>query len=131
MPAMENLTEQNEYLLGLMAMTVFADKQVLSEEIKAFVRVGIYLKEAWLLPEEMDEPSLIKWYEANKIRLRSKLAGDRFAPWLNSCLSSLDPIPNKTPILVAMTDIAKADEDLHVSEIALVRLAARHWKMAA
>ncbi len=114
-------------LLGLLAMTIFADKKVLSEEIKAFVGSVKYLQSMQVVVASVSEADIIMWYELNKDELKTKVTGKGFEIWLRDCLGNLSTVKNKPAILIAMGDIANADEEVHVSEVALVALVAKHW----
>lgn len=122
-------TKTTDSLLGLLVMTIFADKHVYATEIFAFVKVAQTLQDKGLIPKEMSEAKLLLWYEMHKERLYEKVATHDLESWLQDCLNDLDHLDEKADILAAMTNIAKSDDELHISEVALHVLAAKIWKI--
>ena len=125
------LENKSNSLMGLLAMTMFADKKVLSQEIKAFVGGVKHLQSAHVLDTSLSEAEIIMWYELNKAELKAKVTGVGFEEWLYNRLKHFEPIDDKQAILSTMRDIADADQEVHISEKALVVLVANHWNMAA
>ena len=125
------LENKSNSLMGLLAMTMFADKKVLSQEIRAFVNSVKYLQCTGVLDDSMSEADIIMWYELNKDELKTKVTGKGFEVWLQNCLADLSPLTNKSAVLIAMGDIANSDDEIHVSEMALVALVAKRWNVAA
>ncbi len=120
---------KNTALLELLAMAIFADKRVYSEEIKTFVRVSQQLYKRMYLDETVTGAAILNWYEDNKDRLMSKVSGD-FKAWFQDIIPEFDTTSFKDEILKAIRDISLADNDDHVSEKALTVLLARRWGMS-
>lgn len=114
-------------VLELLAMTMFADKQVLASEIKAFVKVVLRFQEQNILSTEFTEATAIKWYEVNKGKLSHIVANHEFENWMDEKISSLEDFPDKHQLLLAMDEIAIADGEKHISEQALEVLTTNKW----
>ena len=125
------LENKSDSLIGLLAMTMFADKKVLSQEIKAFVYGVKHLQSTHVLKTNLSEAEIIMWYELNKAELKSKVTGIGFEEWLYNRLKHFEPIDDKQAILSTMRDIADSDDAVHISEKAFLVLVANHWNMAA
>lgn len=122
-------TEELNDLLSLLAVTIIADKRVLSEEIDRFISASNGLYIARVIEPRLTEAKLLAWYEAHKDDLKQRLNGPDFEKWLYGCLNRLNHIRDKQAILDVMADIAVSDGELHVSERALMALTARHWNV--
>ncbi len=114
-------------IFTLLALTVFADKRVFSEEVETFVRVAKNLQPELGIEPKLSEPRLLLWFENNRDTINAFLHAPNFESQLKALLGRLAVLPDKRPILKAMVVIAKADKDLHVSEKALIALARRAW----
>jgi len=114
-------------VLELLAMTMFADKRVLSEEIKVFVASVQTFQTENILPSTLSEAEIIHWYEDHKTRLIDIAKHSAFEDWINQKIDDLAAFPDKHRLLQAMDDIARADGNVHFSEQALVILATRKW----
>ena len=67
----------------------------------------------------------------NKDAVEANLKGPYFKNWLYSLLDQISKLNGKDQILEVMNKIARADDNVHVSERALIRLAERYWDKAA
>ncbi len=123
------ISTQLHDLLSLFAMTVFADKRVYAQEIETFLSVAARLQEAQIIEPGLSEAKLLAWYEMNKDKILATISTPDFEEWFCQCLKSLDHIKNKSLILKIMADIAKSDDEFHVSEKALIVLTAREWNV--
>ena len=111
-------------LLSLLAATILADKRIFSEEIRAFGQAANQL--AWIKQNHpgMSEARLLEWYEFNKDALDQKIHSPYFKTWFYDCLDRLAGIEDKNSILNAISLISHSDGEVHVSERALMALAA-------
>ena len=98
-----------------------ADQKVLAEEVFAFVRA------AMAIDSSLSEARLHAWFSNNRPRLRSRLNHPDFSNWLLHCLDSVEVDHKPERVLKHLAEIAAADQNVHVSEKALIVLAARHW----
>ncbi len=120
-------TPQDHAILSLLALTMFADKQVLATEIKAFSEAVIRMSETDILHPGYTETRAILWYENNKDDLKDHLDPQNFEDCIGELLTTLDGMQNKSELLKEMVAIANSDHDEHVSERALAVIAARRW----
>ena len=114
----------NQAILELLAMTIFADKKIHSDEIRAFVDAVRTLEAKAILSGVASEASTILWYEQNKERLMDQLRLPNFEIWLEATLDHFRGLSHRQDILDAIDAIAQADGELHASERALHRLVA-------
>ena len=108
-------------VLDLLGLAVVADERVFAEEVFAFVDVGLALNTG------LSEARLHEWFSENRLSLRARLNDRDFAQWLPNCLDKVADHYEPITILNHLRDIAASDQDIHVSETALIVLAARHW----
>ena len=116
-------------VVDILAMTIFADKQVLSEEISSFVATILWLQNENIIDSNFSEARLILWYEINKNEFIAALQNHSFEKWLEPRLKELSDFPHKAHVFEAMLSIARADNEEHISEQALAVLIARSWGM--
>jgi len=121
---------QDQSICELLAMVIFADKQVYASEIKAFIAAVLELQKQGVLKTDLTETRALLWYETHKSDLMETMVTPDFEVWLQNKLGSLSSLKEKEKILRAMELISRSDDDEHVSEQALRVLAKKHWKMA-
>lgn len=117
----------SQSVLELLAMTMFADKQVLAVEIKAFVNVVLRLQREHVITTDLTEADIIKWYETRKDDLAYVIQNHVFEAWIDDKVEALQDFPDKHLLLRAMDEIANADGEKHVSEAALEVLTTQKW----
>jgi len=116
---------KDQSILELLAMTIFADKQIFAAEIRAFTKSVLLLQEQGVIETQMSEANVILWYETHKDELQSLLQTERFENWMDAKIIALQTLSNKVMVLEAIEYIAKSDEEEHISEKALRVLASR------
>ena len=116
-------------ILSLLAASIFADKRILSSELDAFVEAGQNLDAAAMRGADLSEAALRVWYEQHNPGIRAKMATPYFKDWFYELLARLSDLPGKRKILEAMLFISRADGQVHVSERALITLAAQYWQV--
>jgi len=121
------ISEKLHDLLSLFVATIFADKRVFASEIETFLSVGKRLNALQGTKETLSEAKLLAWFDMHKDSIRKTVTTGQFEPWLFGCLGRLKHTKDKEPILDIMKDIARSDNDFHVSEKALVVLTANYW----
>jgi len=121
------ITDELNDLLSLLAATIFADKRVFAEEIETFIGVANRLQKSCKIDPPLSEGDLLDWFEANKNQIKANITAPEFETWLKNCLVRLDHISDKPVVLKIMTDIAKSDNEFHISEKALIVLTSRYW----
>jgi len=114
-------------ILSLIAATIFADKRIYVSEVETFMTSTSKLQVARHLDPKLSEARLLAWYEMNKDNIREKITTPYFKDWYYDLLERLKDVPGKTSILDVMRKISKADNEVHVSERALITLAERYW----
>ncbi len=117
----------SQSVLELLAMTMFADKQVLAVEIQAFVRVVLRFQRDHVICTELTEAEIIRWYEERKEDLAKVVENHVFESWIDSKIEALRDFPDKHLLLRGMDEIAHADGEKHVSEQALEVLTTQKW----
>jgi len=116
-------------LLNLLATTIFADKRILAKEIETFLKAADDIGQIYKTDETVSEAKLLSWFDSNVDNIRSKLQTPDFESWFYGCLNRLEGLYDKRALMAIMVDIAKADDDFHISEKALIVLTANHWKL--
>ena len=114
-------------ILTLLALEVIADKRVLTDEVDTFVDTARHLQEIMNIDPVLSDETLFAWLESNYQNLQNIVSGSDFDRKLQDLFSRLEALPNKAAVLKGMARISIADGEVHVSEQALIILAARHW----
>ncbi len=112
---------QVDAVLNVIALSIFADKRVLSEEISAFVESADLLQSKLHSDILISETKLLLWFELNRTELQSKmqLGSSAFQHWFEDLLLELPAMSNKRFITDIVGRISNADGELHISEKAL------------
>lgn len=123
-------SEMHDILLVL-AVGVFADKKVHASEIQVFMRS---VSRVPLLKEDralLSEAKVLSWFEVNKDDIRKKFAGPRseFDSWFVPILQRVGKHADKDALLHLLNMIFLADHEMHNSELALMTLIRRVWKL--
>lgn len=116
-------------LLTLLALTILADKRVFSQEVEAFLEAARTLQADLDMEANLTNASLLAWFENNRDSLKLTLTHPEFENRVNALFMRVSILPNKQPILERMLSIAASDDEIHVSEQALIILAAKHWNV--
>jgi len=124
---------QLEAVLSIMALSIFADKRVLSTEITAFVDAADKVKQNVTTDLPITEAKMLLWFELNRERIRDnmQLGSAEFSAWFSSLLRDLSGLQNKKFISEIVRSIAHADGELHISEQALAIMIDRKFKRSA
>lgn len=119
-------------VLTLIALSIFADKRVLSTEITAFVKSADIIQKNVKSPIPITETKLLMWFELNRgdIQEKMRLSSPRFKQWFDQVVSELPILRDKSFISKIVGDIAKADGELHISEKALSVMLERRFDRA-
>lgn len=116
-------------VLNLIAATILADKRVYASEVDVFIKQSSRLKLIRRLDPKISEAKLLSWYELNKDSINDRLSTPYFKDWFYATLDQIAELPDKQTILDVMRKVSAADDDIHVSERALITLAERYWKL--
>ena len=117
--------------LNLVAATILADKRVFACEVEVFIQEASKLELVRRLDPAMSETKLLNWYEFYKEAIQANLNTPYFKDWYYSLLEDVSSLQDKETLLEVMKKISAADDEVHVSEQALIKLAERYWGMAA
>jgi len=114
-------------VLKVIALSIFADKRVLSEEITAFVESADLIQSKVNSDITISETKLLMWFELNRAELQNKmtLGPAGFKHWFENLLSELPVLSDKSFITDIIGRIANADQEFHISEKALGVMLAR------
>lgn len=122
-------SEKDLAVLNLLTLTILADKVVRQAEIKSFVETSLALGKKIKFEEEISGARLLTWFDSNHNRIWNRMNGNDFQKWFLACLDTLRDIEGKEHILNSMTKIAHSDDEIHVGEVALINITARHWNL--
>lgn len=117
-------------VLTVIALSVFADKRVLSTEITAFVKSADVIQKKVQSDIPVTEAKLLLWFELNRMEIRDKmsLGPVGFKRWFETLMTELVSISDKTFISDLVRLISHADGELHVSERALAVMLENKFK---
>ena len=118
---------QIDDILTLLALTIIADKKVIDQEVDTFLQIPPQITNDLGLDNSISQSKLLAWIYANQARVKTMLSSPEFDDILIGIFKRTQAVPNKQAILNKMTKIAAADNEIHVSEQALIILAARYW----
>jgi len=122
-----------EATLTIIALSIFADKRVLSTEITAFVKSADIIRRFVTSDLKITEAKLLLWFETNRVDINAKmqLRGDEFERWLDALLLDCASVSDKRFISNIIEHISKADGEVHIAEKALSVMLDRKFKMSA
>lgn len=123
-------TKQVDAALTLIALSIFADKRILSTEISAFIESADVIQANLNSDIPITEAKLLVWFEMNRGNIKEKMeiSGKRFRTWLDQLLDEVDTLPDKRFIVELIESIARSDGEYHVSEVALAVIIDRKFK---
>jgi len=121
---------QVEALLTITALSIFADKRVLSSEITAFIKSAKDIDGKIQSRIPITEAKLLIWFEMNRIRLSDKirLGPAGFKHWFEMVLADLAEFTDIDFLMDLIKRISLADGELHISEKALFVLVEGKFK---
>lgn len=125
------ISDELHDVLSLLAATIFADKRVFAKEVETFLKAADEIGQLRKVKENISEAKLLSWFDSNVDIIRQRLQTSEFGPWFYGCLDRLDGLENKQALVNMMTQIAKADDEFHISEQALIVLTSNHWNLTA
>ena len=110
-----------EALLRIIALSIFADKRVLSDEITTFVESADLIQSHVNSDIVISETKLLLWFELNRDELQDKmtLGPVGFKRWFEDTIAELPVLSDKRFITDIIGEISKADNEFHISEKAL------------
>lgn len=123
------VSEDLHDILSVIAVMIFADKRVFAKEIETFLKMSEKVQQLHKVDDRLSEAKLLSWFDANSAIIRDKIQTPRFESWFYGCLDRLSGIYDKGAIIDIMGEIAKSDDDFHISEQALIILTANRWNV--
>jgi hypothetical protein len=113
----------------VIAVTIFADKRVFAKEIETFLKMSEKVQRLRNSDDSLSEAKLLSWFDSNSAIIRDKIQTPKFESWFYGCLDRLNGLYDMQAIIDIMSEIAKSDDDFHISEQALIVLTANHWNV--
>ena len=116
-------------ILMVLLIGVYADKKIVSSEIKVFIRSVSRLNLSDRDLPKISEAKALAWFEMNKNHVREMFNSPRskFERWFLPILKRVEKHGNKTTLFQILDMIFKADNEVHISEKALAVLIKRVW----
>jgi len=118
-------------LLCLFAAMVMADKRVYAAEVKAFSSLT---QDFFVITDNGPVPSAVRlsmWFDMNRENIRAKLTQDNFENWFETLMLRVTKIYSAKAVVGVMQKIAVSDNEVHISERALLVLVDKYWPKAA
>jgi len=125
-------SEMND-IMTVLAVGIFADKKIHSSEIKVFIKSVSSIKLSHQNIPKISEAKALTWFEMNKDLVREKFEGPRpeFDKWLIPILERVGEHADKDAFRRLLNEIFMADNEVHISEAALMVLVERVWGLTA
>lgn len=116
-------------ILTVLAVGIFADKKVFASEIQVFTRSVSRVELTNLEIPMISGAQALMWFELNKDNIREKFDGPRadFDNWLIPILERVAEHADTMALLKLLNQISLADDELHISEKALMVLVKKIW----
>ncbi|MEP3654059.1 MAG: hypothetical protein ABJO36_04100 [Litorimonas sp.] len=123
-------TEMNDILMVL-TVGIYADKRIHSSEIEVFIKSVARMNLSKHKLPKISEAKALAWFEMNKDHVRHIFSGPRseFDKWFIPILKRVGQHGDKIALLNLLNMIFLADNEMHVSEIALNNLIKRVWNL--
>jgi len=122
-----------EDILTVLAVGILADKKIISTEIQVFIRSVSSVQLSTLDLDRVSGAMALSWFEMNKDFIREKFDGPRsdFDAWLVPILERIREHVEKEEFMKLLNEIFLADDELHISESAMMVLVNMVWDKAA
>lgn len=119
-------------ILTVLAVGIFADKKVFASEIQVFTRSVSRVELSNLEIPMVSGAQALMWFEMNKDHIREKFDGPRaeFDDWLVPIFERVAEHADIKALLSLLNEISLADEELHISEKALMTLVGKLWGLS-
>lgn len=121
-------SEMNDILMVL-TVGIYADKKIHASEIEVFIKSVSRIDLSRRNLPKISEAKALAWFEMNKDHVRHIFSGPRseFDAWFIPILERLREHADKEALLHLLDMIFLADQEVHVSETALMVLIKRVW----
>ena len=116
-------------ILTVLAVGIFADKKIHASEIQVFIRSVSRLALSIHEIQKISEAEALLWFEMNKDDISDVFKGPQseFDAWLVPILKRVGTYADKEALLHLLNMISLADNEVHISEAALMALIKRVW----
>ena len=115
--------------LRLLCMMILVDEKVYQEEVEAFKTAALSLRDKvnpkLMLTRQMAED----WFDLNRDDIAIGLSKVFYESSVSKTLQSLDSVPNKEDLIVALLKVAMSDGRKHRSEELLLYKARETWNL--
>ena len=115
--------------LRLLSMMILVDEKVYQEEVEAFKTAALSLRDKvnpkLMLTRQMAED----WFDLNRDDIAIGLSKVFYESSVSKTLQSLDSVPNKEDLIVALLEVAMSDGRKHRSEELLLYKARETWSL--
>ena len=115
--------------LTLLCMMIMADGKVYQEEVQAFRKAAVQLRDA-VSPEIMvTEKMAHDWFVLHKDNISQKMSSVYVVDATREVFNRLKPLPNKKELIVALMKIALSDGHQHHAENKIMLRACEAWDL--
>jgi len=124
----DQMRDQNwSDILTLLSMMILADEKVYQEEVEAFKKAAVELKDM-ICPEVMlTEHMAFDWFTLHREDIMLQMSTFNYPTAVTKTLENLKGLPDKQMFVMALLKIAISDGFEHGSESRLINMAAKHW----
>jgi len=121
-------SDMNDIFL-LLAVGIYADKKLYASEVEIFVKSVSRIKLSTVDNAKVSEAKALAWFEMNRADVKSKfdLPRSDFDEWFIPILKRIRKHAELDALKHMLQMIFLADNEVHVSEIALMTLVEREW----
>ena len=115
--------------LRLLSMMILVDEKVYQEEVEAFKTAALSLRDKvnpkLMLTRQMAED----WFDLNRDDIAIGISKVFYESSVSKTLQSLESVPNKEDLIVALLKVAMSDGRKHRSEELLLHKARETWNL--
>lgn len=116
-------------ILTLLSMMVLADEKVYHEEVGAFKKAAVELRDL-ICPEVMlTEQMAFDWFMLHRDDILNRMSTYNYPTAVTEVLENLSGLPDKKIFVMALLKIAVSDGFEHGSESRLINMASDHWNL--
>ena len=116
-------------VLNLLTMAVVIDKRVYKEEVDVFRKKALELREALSPNMIFSDKMAFDWFMVHRDEVMGWLDAPDSRDRILNHIHKLKDEPGRQKILESMYSISMADKEFHSSEMDIISLAAKHWKL--
>jgi len=114
-------------VLTLLSMMVLADGKVYQEEMEAFKKAAIELRDLICPKVMLTEQMAFDWFTLHRDNILERMGTHNYPTAVAETLENLDVLPDKQMFVMALLKIALSDGVEHGAESRLITMASKHW----